>query len=56
VQVDTVIVNGRLLDAEGSALAIAGERIVAVGSDEEVNRLRGPRTEVIDAVRLESCS
>ncbi|MFT5612779.1 MAG: putative amidohydrolase YtcJ [Granulosicoccus sp.] len=48
---DLIIVNGKLLIADGtaSALAISGGTIVAVGSDAEMDGLRGSRTQVIDA-------
>ncbi len=50
---DLVLRNGRVVtvDAarpEAQAVAIAGDRIVAVGSDEEVGKLVGPKTEVVD--------
>jgi predicted amidohydrolase YtcJ len=50
---DLVLLNGRIVtvdDArpEAQALAIRGNRIAAVGSDEEIRRLVGPATEVID--------
>jgi predicted amidohydrolase YtcJ len=50
---DLVIVNGRIVPGGGAAfqqaLAVRGSRIVAVGRDEDVAALRGPKTEVIDA-------
>jgi predicted amidohydrolase YtcJ len=51
---DLVVVNGRVYTvdpqrAEAQAVAIRGDRIVAVGSTAEVAALRGPRTQVIDA-------
>jgi predicted amidohydrolase YtcJ len=49
VQVDTLIVNGRLFGAQGDALAIAGGRIAAVGSGAAMAALRRSPTEVIDA-------
>jgi predicted amidohydrolase YtcJ len=54
---DAVYFNGRILTGEGllstdparvSALAIHDGRIVAVGSDASVLKLRGPKTEVVD--------
>ena len=50
---DLIFRNGRVLtmdDArpEATAVAIAGDRIVAVGGDAEVDRLRGDGTRVID--------
>ncbi|RLI32755.1 amidohydrolase, partial [Candidatus Bathyarchaeota archaeon] len=51
---DLVIVNGKVLTVDkdftvAEALAVKDGRIVAVGSNEEIRRLIGPRTEVIDA-------
>lgn len=51
---DIIITNGRLLTmADGQpraeALAIAGDRILAVGDRREIEPLRGPKTRVIDA-------
>jgi predicted amidohydrolase YtcJ len=51
---DLVVVNAHVWtvdDArpEAQAVAVRGERIVLVGGDEEVRRLAGPRTRVIDA-------
>jgi predicted amidohydrolase YtcJ len=53
---DTLVVNARVatLDPRQSsaeAIAIRGERIVAVGTDHQVSALRGPATRVIDAGR-----
>jgi len=53
---DTLIVNGRIatLDPKqpnAEAIAIRGERIVAVGSPGELEKFRGPNTRVIDAGR-----
>jgi predicted amidohydrolase YtcJ len=50
---DTILVNGRIYTLEESrpwaeALAIAGERIVAVGTNEEVRSLKGAGTREID--------
>ncbi len=50
---DLVLTNGRVItvDAQDSvvqALAVRGERIVAVGTDAEVKPFIGPRTRVID--------
>ena len=50
---DLVLKNGKLLTMDparpvASALAISGDRIVAVGSDAEIDRLRGEGTRVID--------
>jgi predicted amidohydrolase YtcJ len=51
---DTVILNAHVWtvdDArpEAQAVAIAGERILRVGTNEEVRGLAGPRTKVVDA-------
>jgi predicted amidohydrolase YtcJ len=49
---NVVITNGKVLNADGTfsqALAIAGNRIVRVGSATEVQALQGPGTTVIDA-------
>jgi predicted amidohydrolase YtcJ len=50
---DLVLRNGRVVTVdparpEAQAVAIQGDRIAAVGTDEEMARLIGPRTEVID--------
>jgi predicted amidohydrolase YtcJ len=50
---DLVFVNGAVytVDAARSwaqAVAVAGGRIVAVGRNDDVARLRGPRTEIVD--------
>ncbi len=52
-QADLLLVGGKLLTMDparpvASAVAIAGDRIVAVGSDAEIDRLRGEGTRVID--------
>ena len=51
---DLVVVNARVwtVDAarpEAEAVAMAGDRILAVGSRGEIERLRGPDTRVVDA-------
>ena len=51
--VDTVLVNGKVLTADGAfstreALAIREGKIAAVGSTAEVRRLAGPATRVVD--------
>src|SRR3712207_4043687 len=51
---DLIVVNAdvRTMDARrprARAVAVTGGRVVAVGSDEEVRRMAGPRTRVIDA-------
>ena len=48
-----VLFNGRVLTMDASdrvaeAIAIDGDRIVTVGSNDEVKRLAGPRTKVLD--------
>ena len=50
---DLVLVNGKVvtMDAarpQAQAVAVRGDRIVAVGSDAEVRRLVGPTTQVVD--------
>src|SRR5262245_30816287 len=50
---DLILVHGRVytLDAQKpwtQALAIRGDRLLAVGSDKEIRALAGPRTRVID--------
>ncbi len=50
---DLLLLNGHIYTSNparpwAGALAIRGERIVAVGSDEEVAKFRGPQTRVID--------
>jgi predicted amidohydrolase YtcJ len=51
---DLVIVNGRVFTADergttAQAVAVAGQRIVLVGTNEAVASLRGPQTRVVDA-------
>ena len=53
VVADVILVNGRVVTLDGkrpraTAVAIAGDRIAAVGGDREVRELRGPRTRVVD--------
>ena len=50
---DMVLVNGRIVTVDdrftiAPALALRGERIIAVGSSEEIARLKGPATRVED--------
>jgi predicted amidohydrolase YtcJ len=54
---DVVLLNGDILTGEGlgsgsphrvSALAVRNGVVVAIGADEEISKLRGPKTEVID--------
>jgi predicted amidohydrolase YtcJ len=52
--IDLMVVNGRVFTADGSgdlaeAVAVQGNRIVRVGRNRDVLRLRRPQTEVIDA-------
>lgn len=49
---DLIIVNGHLFGADSStsqAIAIADDRIVAVGTSAEIARLQGPNTQRMDA-------
>jgi len=51
---DLVVVNGQVYAGANApalheALAVRGERIVAVGTNVEIERLRGPSTRVVDA-------
>jgi predicted amidohydrolase YtcJ len=51
---DTILVHGRIYTVDSKhpwaeAIAIRGERIVAVGTDREILRYRGATTKVIDA-------
>lgn len=51
---DLLILNGRVYTADGGgsapeAVAIRGNRVAAVGSAADLNRYRGPATQVIDA-------
>ena len=51
--VDTVITRGKILTVDGSftvveAFAIAGGRIVGRGTNQEIAKLAGPNTRVID--------
>jgi predicted amidohydrolase YtcJ len=50
---DKVLVNGKIITVDGTftiaqALAIRGQRIVAVGTTAEIERLKGPATQTID--------
>ncbi len=50
---ELILFNGKIFTAESNqstveALAIRGERILAVGSDEEIKRLAGNKTRLID--------
>jgi len=50
---DLIVVNGAVYSADGQpmrqAVAVRRNQIAAVGSNDEVGRLRGPNTEVVDA-------
>ena len=51
---DKIITNGKLVSFDSdnvgaSALAINGDKISAVGSDDDIANLKGPDTQVIDA-------
>jgi predicted amidohydrolase YtcJ len=50
---DLIVINGTVYPADRGAfrqaVAIRGNRIALVGTNDEVERLRGPRTEVVDA-------
>ncbi len=53
IHVDTVLLNGKIItvgphDSVADAVAVLGDRIVAVGSNDEVKRYAGPETKVID--------
>src|SRR5690349_3121153 len=51
--VDPIVLNGKVYEGDGKtfaeAIAVRGNRIVLVGSNREVKRLRRPQTTVIDA-------
>ena len=52
-QVDLILVGARVLTSDSTrptaeAVALDGERIRAVGSDEDIRRLGGPKTRVVD--------
>jgi len=53
---DLVLVNGKIVTVDdrftvAQAMAVKGERIVAVGSNAEIERLKGPATQVMDLQR-----
>ena len=53
IAADVALLNGRIVTLDptrprATALAIAGDRIVAVGGDREIRRLRDRRTKVVD--------
>src|SRR5579872_98853 len=50
---DLMLINGKVVTVDdrftvAEALAIKGQRIVAAGSTAEIDRLKGPRTQVVD--------
>ncbi|MBV6439728.1 MAG: amidohydrolase [Haliscomenobacteraceae bacterium CHB4] len=50
---DLLLLNGNFFTADSlrpqaTAVAVAGDRILAVGSDEEIKKLAGDKTEIID--------
>src|SRR5262245_41685052 len=52
-QADVILVDAKVLTGESGrqtaeAVAVSGERIQAVGSNEAVRRLAGPKTRIID--------
>ncbi len=52
-EADLILHRGKVVTVDGGfsirqALAVKGDRLLRVGTDEEVLRTRGPRTEVID--------
>jgi len=56
IAADSVLVNGRIVTLDpacprATALAIASDRIVAVGGDREILRLRARRTKVVELRR-----
>jgi predicted amidohydrolase YtcJ len=51
---DLILLHGKVLTVDNDfrvvqALAVKGERLVAVGSDKEIARYQGPKTTVLDA-------
>jgi hypothetical protein len=51
---DLLVVNGKVYTADGrgsfaQAVAVRGNTIAAVGTTQEIERLHGPKTEVVDA-------
>src|SRR5262245_16706483 len=52
--VDLIVVNGKVYSADGSAdlaeaVAVTGNKVVRVGTNREIQRLRRAQTTVIDA-------
>jgi predicted amidohydrolase YtcJ len=57
VRADTIVTGGKLLTMDpqqsvAEAMAIRGKHILAVGSNDDVDNLAGPKTKVIDATGL----
>jgi hypothetical protein len=51
VTADVMLVNGRVLTMAGdavAAVAVRGDRVLAVGGERELAALRGPRTAIVD--------
>jgi predicted amidohydrolase YtcJ len=51
---DTILINGKVYTENATqswaqAVAVRGEKIIAVGDDADIEKLRGPATKVIDA-------
>ena len=50
---DVIVENGRVFSAAGArlrqAVALRGNRIAAIGTNADVGKLRGPKTEMVDA-------
>ncbi len=52
-QADVILVGGKIITAESKqptaeAIALAGERIRGVGTSDEIRRLAGPSTRIVD--------
>jgi predicted amidohydrolase YtcJ len=52
-QADVILVGAKIITAEtkqttAEAIALAGERILAVGATTEIRRLAGPSTRIVD--------
>src|SRR5438270_3890790 len=53
---DTILVNGKIITVDdrftiAEALAVRGERIIAVGSNADIEKLKAPSTRVVDLNR-----
>jgi predicted amidohydrolase YtcJ len=53
---DLVLTNGKIITVDDrfttvQALAIKGERIIAIGSDADIEKFKGPATQLIDLQR-----